>query len=860
MSRLSPLLTAMAILVAPGTAFCQNNPLFERDIKPLFTANCWKCHGMEDRKAGLDLRTPPLIMQGGTSGPVIVKGSAGASLLYQKVAGGAMPPGKLLKLSKEQTDLIRDWINSGATASRSYGSLTKAEAPEITAKDREFWAFQKPLHPSPPAVSSSRVHGPIDQFVLAKLEEKKIGYAPRAERRTLIRRASLDLLGLPPSPKDVAAFESDPSPLAWEKLLDRLLASEHFGERWGRHWLDAAGYADVIGIDNNPTVIRTGEGKWRYRDYVVRALNADKPYNRFLTEQLAGDEMVDWRTAKTYTQETRDLLEATGFLRNAADDTDNDDLNLALIRTRVLELTIQNVTSNLLGMTVGCAQCHSHRYDPIPQLDYYRMMAIFTPVYNPQLWPQSKNRFLADVSETDRRAIDTHNKELETQLEPLRTQLAALRRPYESALLEKKLLAVPEPLRAETRSALSTAPAKRSEIEKYLAMKLGDLLKVPAEEVTGALSTGDQARAKPLQEAIQKIESQQQKYGKIQAVYDVGPASPAYFYRRGNIETPITEVQPGFLSVLTEPGKPVEIMNAKGSQTSGRRLAFAKWLTEPDTPASGLVARVAVNRMWQHLFGEGLVASVDNFGHSGTRPSHPELLDWLATEFVNSGWRLKPMIKMIMLSEAYMQASQRPDAAAVAAIDPGNTLLWRMRLRRLEAEAIRDEILTVSGKLDLTMGGASVPMDYRPDGMVTVSAKDLPTPSAQYRRSLYMFQRRNFNLTMLSVFDEPVMATNCVRRNTSAVVLQSLAMLNDETVLEQADAFADRVAETAGPEPAARVDTAFLIALGRKPSPEEKRWSLESLGRFTEAYGSGQKALAALCHTIFNMNEFLYVQ
>jgi hypothetical protein len=605
------------------------------------------------------------------------------------------------------------------------------------------------------------MRNPIDNFLLPKLEAKQLGYSPEAERRTLIRRAYFDLLGLPPSPEEIAAFEADRSPDAWEKLLDRLLTSPHFGERWGRYWLDAAGYADVHGIDTNVSIIRAGDGKWRYRDYVVRAFNQDKPYDCFLTEQLAGDEMVDWRSAPKFTPEIRDLLEATGFLRTASDDTDNNELNIALIRYRVLQLTIQNVTSNVLGLTVACAQCHTHKYDPIPQRDYYRLMAIFLPAYNPQSWPQTKDRFIPDVSPAEKAEVDRHNTEIDRQLKPLQDQLAAIRQPYEQKLLEKKLQALPEPLRADTKAALNTPAEKRTEIEKYLVRKLGAMLKVAPEDAVAKLSAEDRRRSTAVQEQIRPIEARRRSYGKIQALYDVGPPPPSYLLRRGNHETPAAEVEPGFLTVLTEPGKPLTIPPpASGAKSSGRRLALARWLTAPDTPASGLVARVLVNRLWQELFGEGIVSPPDNFGRMGSPPTHPELLDWLATEFVRNGWRIKPMIRLLMTSAAYRQASTRPDAMEAAKIDPQNHLLWRMRLRRMDAEAIRDSILSASGRLDLKISGEPVQMDYRPDGMVLVAAKEA---AARYRRSLYMFQRRSYNLTMLSVFDEPVMDTNCTR-------------------------------------------------------------------------------------------------
>jgi hypothetical protein len=861
---------SLALVLAAGVASGQPRPLFEKDVLPIFSANCWKCHGMEARKAGLDLRTPQLVMRGSDKGPVVINGSAAQSPLYQELASGAMPPGKLLKLTAEQIDAVKQWIDSGADAARTYDSLTELEEGRITEADRRFWAFQKPVRPEVPTVSAvGRVSNPIDNFLLARLEPKKLGYAPPAERRTLIRRAYLDLLGFPPPPEEVAAFEADRSSRAWERLVDRLLASEHFGERWGRFWLDAAGYADVHGIDTNVVTIRTGDGKWRYRDYVTRSFNQDKPYDRFLLEQIAGDELIDWRSAPRFTPEIREHLEATGFLRNAADDTDNNELNIALIRYRVLQLTIQNVTSNVLGLTVACAQCHTHKYDPIPQRDYYRMMAVFLPAYNPQSWPQTKDRFLPAVSAAEKEQIERHNAELGRQLQPLQQELAAIRKPGEDRALEKKLLGIPESLRADTAAALRTPAEKRTDIEKYLVRKLSGELKVTAEEAKTFLSGDDRARYTALEDRIRPIESRRRTYDKIQALYDVGPPPPSYFMRRGNHETPTVEVEPGFLSVLTEPGKPVVMTasHAKGA-TSGRRLAFARWLTEPDSPASGLAARVMVNRIWQQLFGEGIVSPPDNFGRSGSPPTHPELLDWLATEFVREGWRMKPMIKKMMMSGAYTQASRRPDAAQAAGIDSGNQLLWRMRLRRLEAEAIRDSILTVSGKIDLTIGGAPVAMDYRPNGMVMVSEKDMPNPSAKYRRSLYMFQRRSFNMTMLSVFDAPVMDTNCTRRNSSAVVLQSLALLNDEFMFEQADAFAGRVVKIAGTEDQARIGAAFRIALGRAPSADEISWSLESLRQFADRHRgandspeeANRKALAAFCHTLLNTNEFLYVE
>ena len=845
-------------------------PQFERDVLPILTQYCLKCHGLEGRMAGLDLRTPNLILCGGDNGPALIQGSAEESLLFKRIASSSMPPGNEKKLTVEQVEMIRRWIASGAPAAGSYGLITQAEAPAVTVKDRQFWSFRKPVRPEVPQVrQSSSVRTPIDSFLLTKLEEKKLSFSPEADRVALARRAYFDLLGIPPSLQEMAEFEADSSPRAWEQLIDRLLASAHFGERWGRHWLDAAGYVDAQGLDHLITDDKTAEGKYLYRDYVVRSFNQDKPYDRFLTEQLAGDELVNWRSAQKFDEEIKTALIATGFLRTAADDTDLPELNTADIRYTVLHQTLQVLTSNVLALTVGCAKCHTHKYDPIPQQDYYRLMAVFTPGYNIQSWLQPKDRALPDVSSSEKEEIDRHNAEVEKRLKPFHEQLEVLLRPTQERLLSEKLSKVPETIRADLKTALETPEKKRTPVEKYLMAKLGPLVEVKAEDVRGALTEEDQGRVKGIEDKIAPLKAELRPYGKIQAFYDVGPPSPTYLLRRGNFETPGPEVEPGFLSVLTDPEAPAQfpVLDAE-MKTSGRRLAFARWLTNPDGAPGGLVARVMVNRIWQHLFGEGIVATLDNFGNSGARPTHAELLDWLATEFINSGWRIKPLIKLMMTSSVYRQASFREDSAEAAKVDPGNQLLSRMRIRRLESEAIRDSILACSGKLNASIGGPSVRLEYEPDGMVVVSKKQLTEPSSEWRRSLYLFSRRNYNLTLLSTFDQPVMSTNCVRRTTSSVVPQSLSLLNDHFIMEQADYFADRVMHSAGEELERKVDLAFQIALARKPALEEEASGLELVKRQVERYAASgvsageasQKALANLCRMLWNSNEFLYVQ
>jgi hypothetical protein len=845
-----------ALAAAPGSAA---PPQFERDVLPVLTAHCLKCHGTAKPKAKLDLRTRAGMLEGGESGPAVVPGSADKSLLFDMIRKGDMPPPTNPPLSAEQVATVRDWINSGAAATDTT-TLTESQ-PKASA--RQFWAFQPPRRPSVPHVRhTEQVRTPVDAFVLARLEPVGLGLSPDADRAVLLRRLCFDLLGLPPSPEDIDAFLADARPDAYERLVDRLLASPHYGERWGRHWLDAAGYADSVGGDNDPGQVFPREGMWRYRDYVVAALNEDKPFDRFLTEQLAGDEMVEWRSAEHFTPEIRQLLIATGFLRTTVDHTTEDELNRPFERYQVLYDSIENLGSNLLGLTVACARCHDHKFDPITQVEYYRMLAALKPVYNPEAWIQPQNRHLYDVSAKEKEAIDHHNGEIDRRVAELGGQMAALRQPYQKKLFEARLATLPEAIRADTAAALATPADKRNAVQKYLAEKLGKSLEVGAEEVSRALNDADRARAAALDRKIAEQKAERRSYGKIQAAWELGAAPATYVFRRGNLMTPGAEVQPGFFAVLSTPhDRDFLAAPATGASSTGRRSGWARWLTRPNHP---LTARVFVNRLWQRYFGEGLVATSDNFGKLGARPTHPELLDWLAVEFVQSGWKIKELHRRIVTSSVYRQSSApRPDAEAV---DPGNRLLARMRLRRLESEAVRDAVLAVSGQLDCSLRGPPVPIEPMPDGLVVIPAQRLPTPTAACRRSIYLFARRNYNLTLLNVFDQPVMATNCTRRVHSAVPLQSLTLLNDATLLEQADHFAARVAAAACTAKM-QVESAFRLALARKPTPTEEAAGIALLRKLHQRYAeeklpavqAERLALARLCHMLMCTNEFLYV-
>ncbi len=655
-----------------------------------------------------------------------------------------------------------------------------------------FWAFQLLKKPALPQLQEKRrIRTPIDAFVLARLQAKGLALSAEADRSTLLRRAFFDLIGLPPTLEEMSEFLDDSRPDAFERLIDRLLASPHFGERWGRHWLDAAGYADVTGTDNDAGIISLSDGKWRYRDYVIRSFNQDKPLADFLTEQIAGDELVDWRAADRFTAEIKEKLIATGFLRSSADDTDSPELNTPDIRHGVLQRTGEVLVNNLLGLTINCAKCHDHKFEPIAQQDYYRILAVLAPAFNPDAWVQPGKRALADISPAEKKKGDQHNAELDRKIAELK---------------------------------------KRKE-DKQIA----------------------------------GLESQRKKWGTLQTVYDVGPPTPTRLLKRGNHLKPGSEVPPGFVQVLCSSQSELLPQAAKPQgKTSGHRLALARWLTARDTRAHALLLRVQVNRIWQRLFGRGIVESTDNLGLSGARPTHPELLDWLASEYQANGGRLKPLLRLIVTSSVYRQASSSGNNEA-ARIDPDNLLLWRMRLRRLDSECVRDALLTVSGKLDRSAGGPPVPVEGGPDGRFVVKVQGLPTPTSQWRRSVYLLARRNYHPTILNVFDQPLLNSNCTARAPSAVVLQPLTMLNDDFVLEQAKHLAERVQRFERmPE---QIKLAFRLVLSRAPSEKEMAASAAHLRRQLKnnleanvpAGQAAAKALTHLCQMLLNTSEFLYV-
>jgi hypothetical protein len=742
---------------------------------------------------------------------------------------------------------------------------------EVTDVDRQFWAFQPPKRPPVPEVRNAhRDRNPIDAFILSALESKGLTLAPEADKLTLLRRVSFDLIGLPPSPEEIERFVGDQSADAYERLIDRLLASDHYGERWGRHWLDLAGYADSEGI-LDADYVRTSA--WRYRDYVIEAFNKDKPYDRFLKEQLAGDEVVDyWKTYETQKELGADVVEgliATGYLRCASDTSRPDFVNIKNAPGyyyQTLDDTLKIVASSTLGLTLECAKCHSHKYDPIPQTDYYRMQAIFMSAYRPSQWvPQVQRRLLEATQVQEKEA----NAKKEAALGQLRKKADELKLQFAGHLFTGRLGKLPDAIREDVRLALNTEPAKRTEVQKYLASKFEKELRPDPKTLDHVLATEFvtyKTRQKEIEDAVKAEQAKGVALPEIRALYDLPGEAKTPVLRRGDYLKPGPEVQPGVLAALATPRSFAWTSPPKEAKTSGRRLALAEWLTQPEHP---LTTRVLVNRLWLHHFGEGIVATPDNFGHTGASPTHPELLDWLATEFVLRGWSIKQMHRLIMTSSTYRQTST-PDAASQASarqIDPDNRLLWRQPMRRLEAEVLRDTVLTVAGNLNPTMFGPPVPMTRQPDGEVNT-----PAGMTGLRRSVYLQVRRSQPLTLLQVFDQPVMETNCTRRGISTVATQALTLLNSSFLIQEAEAFGARVAKEK-PEDAA--SHALLVAFGRPATDNERaRFAaflqsqasrqLPTLTNGKSATAEQQEkarqlALTDLCHMLLTANEFAFV-
>jgi mono/diheme cytochrome c family protein len=817
------LLILFTALLVPARLPAAEPVDYLRDVKPILAQNCYACHGPDKQRAGLRLDTAAAALHGGNSGPALVPGSSADSLLVKAVTGAGdvkvMPP-KEPRLPAAQIAVLRAWIDGGAKAPPSEIAAAAARS--------KHWAFQKPVRPAEPAVQDAAwVRNPIDRFILARLEKEGLKPSPEADRLTLLRRVSLDLLGLPPSPEEVEAFLNDSRPDAYERLVERLLASPHYGERWGRHWLDLARYADSNGYS-----IDAPRSIWKYRDWVIDALNRDLPFDQFTLEQLAGDLLPG---------ATLEQRIATGFHRNTSINEEGG-INVEQFRIESIIDRVNTTGSVFLGLTVGCAQCHDHKFDPLSQREYYQLFAFLNNVDEPKLelaTPEELRRrqqIRARVAALERRrkSFGTYSAAAQDRWEQRLTP--ADRRRLPPAI--QAILEIPENGRIESQKQTLAAYYRQLDLVRHVAGGLGDPLPFLAAGHAAAAEfrtsvekqIADLKKAEP--QVVSTMVVQERKQPRTTYVMLGGD-----FLRRG------ATVSPGAPAVL-HPLPAVE---------KPTRLDLARWLVSPDNP---LTARVTVNRLWQNYFGIGLVETENDFGTQGTPPSHPQLLDWLATEFQARRWSLKAMHGLIVTSATYRQASRhRPELATV---DARNRLLARQSRVRLDAEVVRDVALAASGLLTRKVGGPSV-HPPQPEGIYrfTQVPRDwkADTGPDRYRRGLYTYFWRSAPHPGLIVFDAPDATSACTRRNRSNTPLQALTLLNDQAFFEFARALAARVLREAPADETARIRQAFRLCLARPPSAAEERRLAELLAEQGEM--TPLAAWTTVARVLLNLDEFI---
>jgi hypothetical protein len=760
--RLLLVIFAAARLVNPSLG--RDSPVdFARDVVPIFEKHCVRCHQPANKKGELSLATADDL----NANQYVLPGDAEGSYLLEVVTAqdGEKPvmPKEGAPLSTKEVATLRMWIAGGAAWPTDVVVKERAKA------DRSWWSL-RPLQvtgPSAENIPATWSANPIDRFIFAKLTAAGLAPNPPADRRVLIRRVTYDLTGLPPTPEEIAAFESNPSPDAYEKLVDRLLASPRYGEHWGRHWLDVVRFGESTGFEVNHLI----DTAWPFRDYVIRSLNEDKPFDRFITEHLAGDAVGQGDPVVE--------VGLTFLVCGPYDIVKNQDaVQAAQIRADAVDEIIRATSEAFLGLTVGCARCHDHKFDPITQRDYYNLYATFAGVHH-------DDRAVAPEAQQRERAEKL--AQLESQKKPL---------------VDQKAAADKSPADAQAIEQLSRQIA---EIDQQIA----DLPVFPVLRV-----------------------------GRYQQ-----PAGPQCVFERGDASRKGEQVRPASMSTLSDAAKSYEL--PADAPERERRLAFARWLVADDNP---LTPRVLVNRLWQHHFGTGIVATPSDFGYMGEKPTHPELLDWLAGQLRAGGWRLKPIHKLIVTSQAYQQSSAFRKAAA--RVDASSRLLWRYPPRRLGAEEIRDTMLQLAGKLEEHRGGPGFRLyDYSRDNVATYTPRESVGPET-YRRAVYHQNARASQVDVLSDFDAPDCAFSIARRVLTTTPSQALALMNHRFTLKMAAFLADRLKKDAGDDDAAQVERAFQSAYGRSATASEQQAAVS----FVEKHG-----LRAFCRALLNSSELIYI-
>jgi hypothetical protein len=817
-----------------------------RDVKPLLKRYCYECHSAQKHRSGLRLDSAAAILRGGNSGPGVIPGKSRASKLYQAVTGlddtKRMPP-KEPRLTEAQVALLKSWIDQGAKAPAK-------EVTETSSPAASHWAFRPPVRHVPPAVrNESWIRNPIDRFILARLEKEGIAPSAEADRETLIRRLSFDLLGLPPSITEVEAFVADRQPDAYERLVDRLLQSPHYGERWARHWLDLARYADSNGYS-----IDTPRSIWKYRDWVIQAFNDDLPFDQFVIQQLAGDLLP----AATLEQKV-----ATGFHRNTPFNEEGG-IDLEQFRIESIVDRVNTTGAVFLGLTLGCAQCHDHKYDPLAQREYYQFFAFFNNADEPTLEVPTAEQ----VQQRER--IHRQVAVLERSLKTLDTTSDAKQRAWEKRFLNgapkeipadiRTILYIPRHQRSPQQQRTLDQVFRNADRVRHVIGGLGNPLNLGVSVHLDAFLVRTQ-----LENQIEHLEKGLPAIPATLVMQERPTPRKTYIHLGGDFLRKGAEVQPDVPAVLPS--------LAAGGQPN--RLDLARWLGDGRNP---LTARVTVNRFWQHYFGLGLVETENDFGTQGTPSSHPELLDWLATEFVAQKWSMKAMHRLIVTSATYRQSSHsRP---ALATVDPRNRLLARQNRLRLDAEIVRDAALASSGLLSHTIGGPGVyppqPKEVYRFTQVVREWKESTGPD-RYRRGLYTTFWRSAAHPALMVFDAPNATLACTRRIRSNTPLQALTLLNDEGFFEFAQALAVRVLKEAGPTNEERLRHAFQLCLARAPHEREQERLVNLLTEELAEYGQAPDeakriglrkpgpdrdarqltALTTLARVLLNLDEFI---